>query len=587
MVILCPNSVFLDELLFVFKQVCPLSAGRIELDGDVIDKKYVMRNCNFITNENVIFQNMNVAENIFDDCSLFKAVHSKKNEKYKELLQKIDPSISLSQPARALSAEQHKIVEIIRAAYRRPKLLIARELSNILSAMSFSDFVNVLDELVKDGTTVLYLTNQWEEAIRLNSDVKVVVNGSIVDGFTAQEVRDDPSRIYYSSMCSELPLKDYKKFEEELSVLQHMKQSIRQISNGRNSRKTIETFTKYLMRELHAASVITFLINTRQQMCIDTVPVSDIKESSILNIVHLNSKTLITVLNHKKNMTFNNDDPDFLKYYEDIPDFASSVCYSIEVNSDVSLVVQTNFQNKIDNMDYALLMIEWVVQEMSLFIENQQLMGNSLLLKESHHRIKNNLQVIVSLLEMEKMVIAGRPVAKNMLQETEAAFDSAVNRIKCISSIHDALAKKDENTNILDISRIIVNISDFYQCRAKINISFDTILIPYAKAVSIALVINELISNSIKHNDTKENLQIYISAKKASNRKHVVIICRDNGSGFLSEGAVGYDTNGVGMMVIDSVILDEMNGTVQKYNQDGAVVKIEIPVQSFLPADIQ
>ena len=66
----------------------------------------------------------------------------------------------------------------------------------------------------------------------------------------------------------------------------------------------------------------------------------------------------------------------------------------------------------------------------------------------------------------------------------------------------------------------------------------------------------------------------------------MVIICRDNGTGFPDHAPDGYSSTGIGMMVIDSVVLDEMNGTVKKYNQNGAVVEIEIPTHSLLPVDL-
>ena len=174
----------------------------------------------------------------------------------------------------------------------------------------------------------------------------------------------------------------------------------------------------------------------------------------------------------------------------------------------------------------------------------------------------------------------------NTTVKTREAFDSAVNRIKCIAGIHDILSKKNENANILDFSRIVANLSEFYRGRAKINMTFDAILVPYAKAVSVSLVINELISNGVKHNAANDQLQSDISAKLTADGRHVVIICRDNGTGFPDHAPDGYSSTGIGMMVIDSVVLDEMNGTVKKYNQNGAVVEIEIPTHSLLPVDL-
>ena len=584
MAILCSNSRFLDELSLILQQELTLSGGTIELDKTTFNQSFVRKHCKFITQKDILLHNLNVAENIFEDCSRYEALHAKKTREYKTILNHIDSKIDFKMFPKVLSAEQKKLVEIMRAVYSKPKLLVARELIDILSAASFSHFVDIIKKLNCDGTTVLYLTNQWEEAVQLNCDVSVVVNGSIVGSFTAQEVRDDPSQIYYSSLCSNQ--QNNRNFEEEMSVFQCVKQSIRQISNGRNSKRTIETFTRYLMREISANSVVTFLINTKDQKYADIVTVSDEKNDDENRIAFLNSQARLTVLKYKDVVSFDDGGPQFVEHYEDQPDFARSLCYAVDVNSDVSLIVQTNFLSRNIDLEYNSLMITWVVQEMALFIENLQLVGNSLLLKESHHRIKNNLQVIVSLLEMEKMVLMGNQTDRNTTVKTREAFDSAVNRIKCIAGIHDILSKKNENANILDFSRIVANLSEFYRGRAKINMTFDAILVPYAKAVSVSLVINELISNGVKHNAANDQLQIDISAKLTADGRHVVIICRDNGTGFPDHAPDGYSSTGIGMMVIDSVVLDEMNGTVKKYNQNGAVVEIEIPTHSLLPVDL-
>lgn len=196
--------------------------------------------------------------------------------------------------------------------------------------------------------------------------------------------------------------------------------------------------------------------------------------------------------------------------------------------------------------------------------------------------------MIVSLLEMEKVLFAERNGEKDVCLEVEKVFNGSIDRIKCIAEIHDILSRKDENANILDISLIIMSISRFYQCRADIEMKFDSILIPYAKAVSVALVVNELISNSVKHNHVEAGkLRVFISARLRKDGKYVMLVCRDNGAGFSGETVPGNGNVGVGTIVVDSVIADGMGGNVRKYNDGGAVVEIKIPMQSLLPKDLQ
>lgn len=102
---------------------------------------------------------------------------------FKDLLEETKFDIDLNISARELTVEQCKIVEILRAVYQKPRLLVVRELNSILSASLFYKSVEVLQTLNEHGTTVLYLTNQWEEAVRLNSDVSVVLDGNQIKTF--------------------------------------------------------------------------------------------------------------------------------------------------------------------------------------------------------------------------------------------------------------------------------------------------------------------------------------------------------------------------------------------------------------------
>lgn len=101
------------------------------------------------------------------------------------------------------------------------------------------------------------------------------------------------------------------------------------------------------------------------------------------------------------------------------------------------------------------------------------------------------------------------------------------------------------------------------------------------------MVVNELINNSIKHNEGQPDLEIEIQVSKASEEKLVRIRYRDNGRGFLDAAGRDSKNTGIGMMVIESVILDEMSGRIKRYNEDGAVVEIELPMQSLLQIEIR
>ena len=94
--------------------------------------------------------------------------------------------------------------------------------------------------------------------------------------------------------------------------------------------------------------------------------------------------------------------------------------------------------------------------------ENAQLMGNAVLLRESHHRIKNNLQVVVNLLELEKELLpanVGDPAARTGMEQS---FDGAIQRIKCIAGVHDLLTMRKFGSTC-EIGEIAGTVCEFYQ----------------------------------------------------------------------------------------------------------------------------
>jgi PAS domain S-box-containing protein len=126
------------------------------------------------------------------------------------------------------------------------------------------------------------------------------------------------------------------------------------------------------------------------------------------------------------------------------------------------------------------------------------LQEKTVLLKEIHHRVKNNLQVIASLFNLQ---------FQNTQDETtkHVLYDSQL-RIQTISRVHEFLYES-ENLRDIDmrafLEQLVLDVQAVYSSSGSSEISFDlavdTILLPVDKAVPIGLIMNELVSNALKH----------------------------------------------------------------------------------------
>lgn len=118
------------------------------------------------------------------------------------------------------------------------------------------------------------------------------------------------------------------------------------------------------------------------------------------------------------------------------------------------------------------------------------------LLKEVHHRVKNNLQVIVSLLNMQATQLAD----KNVL----AQFQEARNRVLAISSIHELLYRAESfaGISVIEYTRQLVpGLVRFYgmESRVRVELRGDGNRLELERAVPFGMLLNELVSNACKH----------------------------------------------------------------------------------------
>ena len=151
----------------------------------------------------------------------------------------------------------------------------------------------------------------------------------------------------------------------------------------------------------------------------------------------------------------------------------------------------------------------------------------SVMLKEIHHRVKNNLQLIISLLRLQSREFDN--------QETIAQFEDAVNRIVTISLVHEKMYQTEDFSQ-LDLQEYFSSLgNDMIRShreshQIEFQLFFEVEKIKLKPIVPIALIFNELISNSLKHGK-KENEQLIIQFHmKTKSNGNLEFIYSDNGT---------------------------------------------------------
>ncbi len=151
----------------------------------------------------------------------------------------------------------------------------------------------------------------------------------------------------------------------------------------------------------------------------------------------------------------------------------------------------------------------------------------SVMLKEIHHRVKNNLQLIISLLRLQSREFTN--------QETIDQFNDAVNRIVTISLVHEKMYQTDDLSQ-LDLKSYFKNLgNDIIHAhrendQIKLNLHFEIEKIKLKPIVPIALIFNELISNSLKHSKQDEKQLLINFELKMNKSDELEMNYTDNGT---------------------------------------------------------
>lgn len=192
-------------------------------------------------------------------------------------------------------------------------------------------------------------------------------------------------------------------------------------------------------------------------------------------------------------------------------------------------------------------------------VENQN-REKTAMLKEIHHRVKNNLQVITSLLRLQSRDIEN--------EEAVTHFNEAIDRISAMALIHNQMYQsKDLNKIELEpyLQSLSKNILNSYILNIPVNISFK-IELKYVTSnviVPIALIFNELISNSLKHafsNKSEGNIAISIIEENDGTIKFLFM---DDGDWKTPEKSDSF-----GLELIDT-LTQQLNGTFTRTSENG------------------
>ncbi|AFY32276.1 PAS domain S-box protein [Calothrix sp. PCC 7507] len=250
--------------------------------------------------------------------------------------------------------------------------------------------------------------------------------------------------------------------------------------------------------------------------------------------------------------------------------------------------------HQLDLLDQLTVQIAIAIQQSSIFQQAQNelaerqkaevnlrsaLAEKEVLLKEIHHRVKNNLQIVSGLLELQSQTLKDVELIKT-LRETQ-------NRIKSISLIHKNLYTFP-NIGQIDIAEYIYTLATSllisYQIvpgRIGLETKIDSVHLNIDQAIACGLIINELISNALKHAFSNQQTgTITISLRNLE--QNIEMIIQDNGTGLPND--IDWKNSGsLGLSLVHDLVVEQLDGSIILDNHHGTVFNIKFPQLTSQP----
>jgi PAS domain S-box-containing protein len=204
---------------------------------------------------------------------------------------------------------------------------------------------------------------------------------------------------------------------------------------------------------------------------------------------------------------------------------------------------------------------------------DDSLKEKDVLLREIHHRVKNNMQIISSLLNLQS----------SYLQDSSATnvFKESQNRIRSMALIHEKLYQSGNlaavklRDYVQDLAAHLMSSYSLDSAKIKLVTDIDDVSLGIDVAISLGLIINELLSNSFKYafpGGTIGEIKIFFKPNDINNS---TLIIKDNGIGFPKD--VNFrQTESLGLQLVNTLV-DQLEGTIELETHDGTEFIIMLP----------
>lgn len=335
-----------------------------------------------------------------------------------------------------------------------------------------------------------------------------------------------------------------------------LKEALSSLSRRESEISSIINNTDALILSIDKAYKIIECNEAFQNMALKNFNVNELKGTSVLNYIIAPSQS------HFKNLFKKAFDGETVVDEYNYPTSKGTSIYETRYNPIVNrgkvIAISIFSQNVSARKDSE--------QRLKAALEEKEL-----LLNEIHHRVKNNLAIISSLLQLEEL--------KTSNQEVKDILISSQNRIKSTALVHQFLYQNDSIAKIKFSEYVKEFINQIERSfvsdkQIKVSISGEDFDLDIEQAIPCGLILNELYTNSVKHAFPDASMDDNITIHFNKEIEKVQLIFSDNGVGF--DKTVS-STNTLGLTVVKTLV-KQLRGELVINSKNGAVFNISFPI---------
>ena len=192
-------------------------------------------------------------------------------------------------------------------------------------------------------------------------------------------------------------------------------------------------------------------------------------------------------------------------------------------------------------------------------LEHGRAVMRGVLAQEIHHRVKNNLQTVASLLRLQAR-------SADVVDPREA-LEHSVNRILAIAAVHEVLTeRREEDVELADLfDRLRAMLVQGVGGGKEVSATLASVTLPGARATALALVFSELLQNALEHGGDRIRVEL------VQRDGDLVLAIADDG------GGLGEAPAGTGLSIVRALVRDELRGTLELSSASGVRAEVVFP----------